>query len=159
MASDRSISRSLRRLAPAVLIVAAAVARGPLRRGAGQPPALLIFTNESLDQANVYAAAPGLGTRRIGTVMAGRTDMLAVPAELANRANLNIVARLPGRSAGQASARREASFLLAGSAYSLSAERCHLRKHLGPVARSRDEKHRERRTSRVRDREAVRSTS
>jgi hypothetical protein len=99
MASNHSISRSLRRLAPAVLIIAAAVACGPFRRGPGQPPALLIFTNESLDQANVYAAAPGLGTRRIGTVMAGRTDTLAVPAELANRANLNIVARLPGRSA------------------------------------------------------------
>jgi hypothetical protein len=97
MAANRSINRSLRRLAPAVLIVAA-VACGHLRPGGGQPPALLIFRNESLDQANVYAVAPGLGSRRLGTVMAGRTDTLTVPADLASRANLNIVARLLTRS-------------------------------------------------------------
>lgn len=98
MTSRRSIGRSLRRLAPAVLI-GAAVACGAIRRGPGQPPALLIFTNESLDQASVYAVAPGLGARRIGTVMAGRTDTLMVPADLANRGSLNIVARLLARSA------------------------------------------------------------
>lgn len=97
MTSSCSISRCLFRLALAVLIVAAVTACGPFRRGAGagRPPAALIFTNESLEQASVYITAQGLGARRIGTVMAGRTDTLVVPAELAMRGGtLNIVARL-----------------------------------------------------------------
>ncbi|MDQ3949066.1 MAG: hypothetical protein M3282_01850 [Gemmatimonadota bacterium] len=89
---------SLRRLAPAVLVVAAA-ACGPFRRGAGPPPAVLYFTNESLDQATVYIAARGIGFRRIGTVFAGRTDTLVVPIDLATMGGpLNIVARLLARS-------------------------------------------------------------
>jgi hypothetical protein len=84
--------------APVVLILAATAACGPLRRGAGPPPAALIFTNESLDQATVYIVAPGRDFRRIGTVMAGRTDTLTVPTDLATRGTLNIVARLLARS-------------------------------------------------------------
>jgi hypothetical protein len=73
--------------APVVLILAATAASGPLRRGAGPPPAALIFTNESLDQATVYIVAPGRDFR------AGRTDTLTVPTDLATRGTLNIVAR------------------------------------------------------------------
>jgi hypothetical protein len=97
MMTIQSISRRLRRFVPALLIVAAACS--PFRRGPGLPPALLIFTNESLDQATVYIAAQGLGFRRIGTVFAGQTDTLTVPADLANTGGtLNIVARLLARS-------------------------------------------------------------
>jgi hypothetical protein len=96
MMSSRSISRRVRRLAPALLIVAAAC--GPFRRGS-DPPALLYFTNESLYQADVFITAAGLGARRIGTVMAGRTDTLVVPTDLATRGGtLNVVARLFSRS-------------------------------------------------------------
>jgi hypothetical protein len=98
MMSSLSIGRCLRRLVPLVAIVVVA-ACGPVRRGAGPAPTLLYFTNESLHQAAVYIAAPGLGFRRIGTVFAGRTDTLTVPAELATRGGtLNIVARLLARS-------------------------------------------------------------
>jgi hypothetical protein len=94
-----SIGRSLRRLALAVLIVAAAIACSPLRRGPSAAPATLIFTNESLDQATVYVVVPGFEFRRIGTVMAGRTETLRVPAELAARAGtVNVVARMLARS-------------------------------------------------------------
>jgi hypothetical protein len=100
MMRSRSISRCLRRLAPAILILMAdAAACVPLRRGAGPPPARLVFTNESLDQADVFVVIPGVHSRRIGTVMAGRTETLIVPADLATRGgSLNIVARLFARS-------------------------------------------------------------
>jgi hypothetical protein len=96
-ASSRSIISFLRRFAPALLIAVAAGC-GPLRRGSGPLPAVLFFTNETLTQAQVYVVAAG-HARRIGTVMAGRTDTLVVPAELAERGTLNIVARLLARSA------------------------------------------------------------
>ena len=97
--SSLSTSRYLRRLAPVVLILVAAAACGPLRRASGPPPAILIFRNESLDQATVYIVAPGRDFRRIGTVFAGRTEALRVPSDLAARGGtLNIVARMLARS-------------------------------------------------------------
>jgi hypothetical protein len=63
-------------------------------------PALLYFTNESLDQADVFAVTSSNQRTRIGTVFAGRTDTLTVPREIAARGdNVNIVARLLARSA------------------------------------------------------------
>jgi hypothetical protein len=96
----RSIYRALRRLTPAALMLAAAAAGcGGRRRGVPAPPAVIYFTNESLDQATVYMVGPGMDFRRIGTVFAGRTDTLRVPPDLALRGGtLNIVARLLARS-------------------------------------------------------------
>jgi hypothetical protein len=85
-----------------VLAVAAAgaAACGPFHKGSGPPPAYLYFTNESLDQADVFAVVPGNQPIRIGTVFAGRTDTLTVPSELASRGdNINLYARLLARSA------------------------------------------------------------
>ncbi len=90
------ISRRVRRLAPVVSILAAA-ACGPVRPGTGQPPAAVIFENQSLEQATVYIVAPGIQFRRIGTVFAGRTETLTVPADLTRAGSLNIVARLLAR--------------------------------------------------------------
>jgi hypothetical protein len=98
MRSNPSIGRRLLRLAPVLLIFGSA-ACASLRRGAGPPPAAIVFTNESLDQATVYIVAPGLEFRRVGTVFAGRTDTLTVPADIALRGGtLNIVARMLARS-------------------------------------------------------------
>jgi hypothetical protein len=91
-----SISWRVRRLARVSLILAAA-ACGPMRRGAGEPPAVIIFANQSLEQATVYVVAPSREFRRIGTVFAGRTDTLSVPADLTRVGSLNIVARLLAR--------------------------------------------------------------
>lgn len=55
---------------------------------------MVIFVNESLDQADVYALASGMDARRIGTVMAGRTDTLTVPVDVTTRGTVNIVARI-----------------------------------------------------------------
>lgn len=87
----------------------AAVALGLVALGACMPfhrkttdqitpgPALVFFTNESLDQADVFAAGPGgANPVRIGTVMAGRTDTLTIPVEYtAPRGPVNIIARIP----------------------------------------------------------------
>jgi hypothetical protein len=98
MISSRSMGRHLLRLAPALLIAAVATC-GPFRRGAGPEPALLVFSNESLAQADVYLVPQGLNARRIGTVMSGRTDTLVVPADLAARGGtMNVVARLLAHS-------------------------------------------------------------
>ncbi|MDF2773365.1 MAG: hypothetical protein K0S86_2860, partial [Geminicoccaceae bacterium] len=59
---------------------------------------VIIFTNESLDQATVYVVAPGVDFRRLGTVIAGRTETLTVPQEFTLRGTVNIVARLLARS-------------------------------------------------------------
>jgi hypothetical protein len=93
-----SIHVRLRRVARIVLILVAATACGSARRTPGEPPARLIFTNESLDQATVYVVAPGMDFRRVGVVIPGRTDTLDVPPGFATRGTINIVARLLART-------------------------------------------------------------
>lgn len=61
---------------------------------------MIYFTNESLDQADVFAAVQGGGTVRLGTVFAGRTDTLVVPPAIASRgSSVNLFARLLAKSA------------------------------------------------------------
>jgi hypothetical protein len=79
-----------------VAVTALVSACGPFHTG-GQEPARLVFANESLDQATVYVVGPGRDFTRIGTIFAGQTDTLTVPADLAVRGTLNIVARMLAR--------------------------------------------------------------
>ena len=81
-------------LALATLVVATAC--GPFRRNdPNNPPTLIVFTNQSLDQADVYAVTSANQRVRMGTVMAGHTDTLVVPNDIAARGeNVNVVARL-----------------------------------------------------------------
>jgi hypothetical protein len=61
----------------------------------------LYFTNESLDQAAVYAAQPGSRPIRIGTVMAGQTQVIVVPSSvLGASGTINVFARLLGHDDG-----------------------------------------------------------
>jgi hypothetical protein len=86
----------------ALAAVAGATACGSSRsaRAPHQEPALLYFTNESLDQADVYAVISGSRSMRIGTVQAGRTDTLVIPANITSYAsNVSVFARLLARSA------------------------------------------------------------
>ena len=98
MTRDRSLTNRVRLILFAVAAIGAA-ACGPFHKGKGEPPSYLYFTNESLDQADVYAVLPGDQPVRIGTVAAGRTDTLTVPPEISARGNVNVVARLLARSA------------------------------------------------------------
>jgi hypothetical protein len=61
----------------------------------GEPPAQVIFANESLDQADVYAVLNGGQSQRIGTVFAGRTETLDIPRNITSAGGtVSIVARL-----------------------------------------------------------------
>ena len=65
---------------------------GPFRRG-GPENAIILFTNQSIDQANVYAVQ-GTQQVRIGTVFGGRTDTLRVPGTSSpGGTSVSIVAR------------------------------------------------------------------
>ena len=85
------------RVAAAVLACAAA-ACNPLNRGqraAGSGPATIVFQNQSLYEAAVYAIPRGGAQRRIGTVQSGRTDTLTVSGgEIVGGGSLALVARL-----------------------------------------------------------------
>jgi len=59
------------------------------------PTAQVIFENQSLDQADVYAVMDAGQAQRIGTVFAGRTDTLTVPNDIVSSGGtVSIVARL-----------------------------------------------------------------
>lgn len=74
-----------------------AAACGPMRvdpNSIGPDPAVVYFTNESLDQADVFAITSTAHRTRIGTVMAGRTEALAIPSVALGNGSVNVVARL-----------------------------------------------------------------
>ena len=65
-----------------------------MRMGSEEDRSYVIFSNQSIDQVTVYAAVPNSEMRRIGTVMAGRTDTLEVAYSLVARGSgINILAR------------------------------------------------------------------
>lgn len=82
------------RIAILASIVTLAIACGPFHRG-GPPEPVVVFRNESPDQADVYALGPGGEPTRIGTVLANRSDTLRVPLSVIGGANrVNIIARI-----------------------------------------------------------------
>jgi hypothetical protein len=91
---------SIGRRIAAVACVVAVAACGHLGMGGSSPAdAFVVFHNESLDQADVFAVAPGADFQRIGTVFPGRTDTLRVRnSMLASGSGVNIMARLLARS-------------------------------------------------------------
>lgn len=98
MTTNALAGRHLLRLLSFLLIVVVA-ACSSVRRGPGQDPAYLVFSNNSLTQADVFIVSPGFGARRVGTVMSGQTDTLRVPTDISTRGGtVNIVARLLARN-------------------------------------------------------------
>jgi hypothetical protein len=62
--------------------------------------ATIVFANDSGEQAEVFASVTGTERVRLGTVMAGRSDQLRVPASLLNRGlNVTITVNLLARRA------------------------------------------------------------
>ena len=79
--------------------VSAAACGGSNRPNTGymhEEPAVVYFSNESTEQAAVYAVAGG-EQRRIGTVFAGQLAKLRLPATMVARGSVNIFARLLAR--------------------------------------------------------------
>lgn len=60
----------------------------------GGDEAYIVFVNQSLDLADVYAIPSGGGAVRVGSAQAGATTTLTVPGDLLTRGPLDIVARL-----------------------------------------------------------------
>ena len=85
---------ALRRVVTLVAVASVAAACGPFRHG-GPPDPVVVFHNQSSDQANVYAIGTGGEPVRIGTVFAGRTENLRVPQGVVGGAQrVNIIARI-----------------------------------------------------------------
>lgn len=62
-----------------------------------EEPTMVYFSNNSSEQAAVYAVAGG-EYRRIGTVFAGQLAKLRVPATMVAKGSINIFARLLARN-------------------------------------------------------------
>jgi len=81
-------------LASAALVTTASCGR-IMHHGEDQPTAQVVFVNQSLDQADVFAVMDAGQSVRLGTVFAGRTDTLSVPYDIVSRgASVTIAARL-----------------------------------------------------------------
>lgn len=86
--------------AVAAIIITVSAGCGPaIHHAISTPPesALVYFTNETLDQADVYAISASQRTR-IGTVMAGRTEALFLPSALISSSEVRVAARLLARN-------------------------------------------------------------
>jgi hypothetical protein len=72
----------------------AIAACGPFHR-AGPPDPIVVFNNQSVDQADVYAVGTGGDPVRIGTVFGGRRDSLHVRmSAVGGSGSVNIIARI-----------------------------------------------------------------
>lgn len=106
--SPRATARTPRRLvsfasASLLALSALSAACGGARRAPAPAgtPAEVVFTNNSLNQAEVFAVTRSGARARIGTVFAGRTETLRIPAgSLGADHTASIVARI--RATGRA---------------------------------------------------------
>lgn len=95
MMARHSALRGTRLLVLAAATLLAACSRNQAGVEPGNEPAQIVFANESLVQADLFAVISGGGeARRLGTVMAGRTETLHLGADLALRGSVSLVARL-----------------------------------------------------------------
>jgi hypothetical protein len=93
--------RPLRRLAlfAALVVAAACAARNPAADAVDAPNPVVVFNNQSLYQADVYAISSSGSQMRIGTVQAGRRERLRVSsAALGGDRQIVVAARLLARS-------------------------------------------------------------
>jgi hypothetical protein len=89
------------RVVVAAAVCSAASACGLMHRGASgtaPEPAVVYFTNGSLNQADVYAISSSSGGTRIGTVMAGRTEALPIPSIAMSSGQIVVAARIVAHS-------------------------------------------------------------
>jgi hypothetical protein len=95
MLTHRGAARCARMLLLTTAALLGACSRNQVAAEPGNEPAAVVFSNESLTQADLFAVVSGGGDiRKLGTVMAGRTETLRLGADLALRGNVSLVARL-----------------------------------------------------------------
>ena len=83
-----------RTMAWAVVSSIALTGCGPFHRGS-EPESVVVFHNQSGDQADVYAIGSGGQPIRVGTVFSQRTEALKIPLSVTGGADrINIVARI-----------------------------------------------------------------
>jgi hypothetical protein len=84
-----------RQIAVLAAVAVSAAACGPFHRGSGPPDPVVLFKNDSPDQADVYALGSGGEPIRIGTVFGAQSELLRVPTSVTGGANrVNIIARI-----------------------------------------------------------------
>lgn len=81
-----------------LLLLSSACSRGRLGEIDPNEGATLVFTNESLTQAELFVVLQGAGARKLATVMSGRTEEIRVSPDIVRRGGLNLVARMLARS-------------------------------------------------------------
>ena len=88
------MTSTLRRLGLIALLGLAAACSRATKAGTAEAyrPAVLIFTNQALDQARVYAIRSGGDVRRLGTVQSGRTETITLPRDFVTAGSITIVA-------------------------------------------------------------------
>jgi hypothetical protein len=97
----RESARIVRRARHVVLLLLVAASCGRFRNEdpMATDQATIVFVNQSLAQADVYAIGSGGGEAvRLGVVLPGSTSALRVRSDLLHRSPLNIVARLLAES-------------------------------------------------------------
>ena len=101
MHNQRRPTRTLSAIALGAAAIVGIQACSPLRHSTSgaNAPAIVYFTNDSQDQADVYAVVSGSQTIRLGTVYSNRTETLSVPGDIAARgSNVSVIARLLARN-------------------------------------------------------------
>ena len=84
----------VRRIMVAAAAALALAGCGPFHHS-NIPESVVVFRNQSPDQADVYAIGSGGDPVRIGTVFAGRTETLRVPPSITGASSrVNVVARI-----------------------------------------------------------------
>src|SRR5437868_7697543 len=90
--------KSYRSMLVGSVALAATASCGGLRSGSATPdsgPTTVVFQNESLEQADLFAVRRSSGALRLGTIMAGRTDTLQIQGgTIAPGETVDFVARL-----------------------------------------------------------------
>ena len=85
--------------AAALLLTAVGCAHHQTVASSATDAATLVFANESPAQVEVWAVAPDVNTRRIGTVMAGETSTIRVPDDFVSQGRVGFYAKVRGSTA------------------------------------------------------------
>src|SRR3954470_15161012 len=95
--SEVLMLNSYRSMLVGSIALAGTVSCGGFHSGAqpGEGPTTVVFQNQSLEQADLYAIRRSAGALRLGTIMSGRTDTLQIAdGTIPAGENVDFVARL-----------------------------------------------------------------